>query len=302
VADALPSLTALRAFEAAARHGSFTLAARELSVTQGAVSQQVRRLEEELGYALFRRVSRKVVLTDEGERLAASTTSALETIAHALRHNRRHLGDHLTVSVPASFAMKWLVPRLELFARERPDIEVRISATNRMVDLTREGIDLCVRFGPGPYRGFDCELLVTEDILVVCSPHLLGRPPALRELSDLRNHTLIHDVVLEQDPDRMSWPRYLALAGVEMDAEAGPRFSHSAMAIAAAVAGQGVALGRSCLVADDLASRRLVRATGPIVPSPFSYWLIAPAGGLSRPRVAAFTAWMRRSIAGSTAT
>ncbi len=294
--DALPSLTALRTFEAAARHGSFTAAAQELGVTQGAVSQQVRRLEEELGYALFRRLARKVVLTDEGELLAASTTSALETIVHALRRNARHRGSHLTVSVPASFAMKWLVPRLDLFARERPDIEVRLSATNRMVSPSREGIDLCVRFGPGPYHGLDSEILVTEDILVVCSPHLLGRPPPLRELADLRHHTLLHDVVLEEHPDRMSWPRYLALAGVELDANAGPRFSHSAMVIAAAVAGQGVALARSCLVADDLASRRLVRACGPIVASPFSYWLVAPIGGLKRSRVADLVAWMRRNI------
>lgn len=295
----LPSLPALQTFEAAARHGSFTAAARELHVTQGAVSHQVRALEESLGYPLFLRRPRRVELTEEGRVLAEAVTRGLTQIADALRRiEMQRERTWLSVSASHSFAVRWLVPRLESFWRLHPDIDVRISSTNRMVDPRHEDIDLCIRYGDGHYPGLDCECLVTEEVFPVCSPRLVEGDPPLREPEDLRHHVLLHDDVLRDHPQRAGWTHWLRLAGIELDpsASAGPHLSHTSMTMTAAVAGQGVALGRTCLVADDLAEGRLVRPFGPSFPSPFSYWLVARPGGLERKPVAQLVAWLRSEV------
>ncbi|MCA9711224.1 MAG: transcriptional regulator GcvA [Myxococcales bacterium] len=292
----LPSLPALQTFEAAARLGSFTAAARELHVTQGAVSHQIRALEDDLGYLLFARLPRRVELTREGRVLGEAVTRGLGQIAEALRVLEQQRGRRwLSVSVSHSFAVRWLVPRLDEFGRLHPEADVRISSTNRMVDPRHEDIDLCIRFGEGGYPGLDSELLVTEDVFPVCSPQLLRDAP-LREPADLRHHTLLHDDVLLDHPQRPSWEHWLEAAGVRLPDLAGPHFSHTSMTMTAAAAGQGVALGRTCLAADDLASGRLVCPFGPALRSPFSYWLVAPRGGLDRPSVASFVQWLRASM------
>ncbi|MCH9682556.1 MAG: transcriptional regulator GcvA [Deltaproteobacteria bacterium] len=293
----LPSLSALQTFEAAARHGSFTAAARELHVTQGAVSHQIRALEDDLGYRLFTRLARRVELTEEGQILGEAMTRGLGRIAEALRQIETQLGrSWLTVSVSHSFAVRWLVPRLEDYRRLHPQTDVRISSTNRMLDPRREGIDLCIRFGEGDYPGLDSQLLITEDVFPVCSPQLLEGKHPLTSPAALPHHVLLHDDVLIDHPLRASWEHWLELAGVEHDGPRGPHLSHTSMTMTAAVAGQGVALGRTCLVENDLGEGRLVRPFGPSFKSPFSYWLVTRRGGFDRKPVAAFVAWLRASM------
>ena len=295
----LPSLSGLRAFEAAARHLSFTRAARELHVTQGAISHQIRALEEELGYALFHRLPRRVTLTEEGEILAQTVTDTFEEIDRVLASlRRRQWRSWVTVSSSPSFAVKWLVPRLDDFRLQFPDFDVRIAATDRLVDPRRESVELCVRYGEGRYGGLDCELLVTDAVFPVCSPSLL---PELTEPSGLLQHRLLHDEMFPDHPHRPSWSRWAALAGVDLGGAASARFSHASMALAAAAAGQGVALGRSSLVAADIAEGRLACPFGPHFTSPFSYWLVSSPGGLQRPRVQRLCAWLSDTIQTDTA-
>ncbi len=290
----LPSLTALRVFEAAARHLSFTLAAQELCVTQSAVSHQIRALEEELGYPLFVRMPRQVLLTEEGQILSRATSGALEKLDHTLAAllHRQEQG-WLTISASPSFAVKWLVPRLDDFRRHHPELELRIAATDRLVDPRREPVDLCVRYGEGCYAGLDVSLLVTDEVFPVCSPSLLPLPSSPQDLTRCR---LLHDEMFPDHPMRPDWQRWAALAGVDLSGAASARFSHASMALEAAAAGQGVALGRSSLVAEDLASGRLLCPLGPSFASPFSYWLVAAPGALHRPRVVALAQWLRETL------
>lgn len=293
----LPSLSGLRAFEAAARHLSFTRAAEELHVTQGAISHQIRALEEELGYALFNRLPRRVTLTEEGQLLSQALTGALEDISQALVEiRRRHRRGWITVSVSPSFAVKWLVPRLDDFRRRHPELDVRIAATDRLVDPRQEPVDLCVRYGEGRAAGLDIAPLVTDEVFPVCSPRLLQGDPPLRRPADLPHHRLLHDEMFPEHPERPGWSRWASLAGVSLEDAASARFSHASMALEAAAAGQGIALGRSSLVAADLESGRLVRPFGPTFRSPFSYWLVAAPGGFDRPRTRLLIEWLQDAV------
>lgn len=295
----LPSLTGLRAFEAAARHLSFTLAARELHVTQGAISHQIRALEEELGYPLFDRLPRRVSLTREGEILAETISESFDEIDRILASlRRRQRPGWLTVSSSPSFAVKWLVPRLDAFRKRFPDLDVRIAATDRLVDPHREGVDLCIRYGSGPYPGLDSTLLITDAVFPVCSPALREQ---LTGPQDLPHHRLLHDEMFPEHPRRPDWARWAQLAGVDMDVTGGARFSHASMALAAAAAGQGVALGRSSLVAADIAEGRLCCPFGPRFTSPFSYSLVSAPDGLQRPKVRKLITWLSETIHADTA-
>ncbi|MEL6348085.1 MAG: transcriptional regulator GcvA [Myxococcota bacterium] len=290
----LPSLSGLRAFEAAARHLSFTRAAQELYVTQGAISHQIRALEEELGYPLFNRLPRRVTLTEEGQILGQALTGAFEDIVGALAEiGRLQQQGWLTVSASPSFAVKWLVPRLDDFRAHHPEMDVRIAATDRLVDPRREPVDLCIRYGAAVSTGLDAEVLITDRVFPVCSPALLHGARPLQTPADLRHHRLLHDEMFLEHPDRPGWRRWAALAGVSLEGALSARFSHASMALEAAVAGQGVALGRSSLVALDLAEGRLVQPFGPAFASSFSYRLVAAPGGLQRPRVKRLVAWLK---------
>lgn len=290
-----PSLSALRVFEAAARHLSFTLAARELHVTQGAVSHQIRALEADLGYPLFTRLPRQVLLTQEGQLLSRAVGEALGTIEQALARNRRRQGrGWITVSASPSFAMRWLVPRLDDFRSVYPDLDVRIAATDRLVDPRREAIDLCIRYGEGHYPGLSVTPLSTDEVFPVCSPRLAG----LESPADLRHHRLLHDEMFKDHPQRPGWEQWASLAGLDLSGIPTARFSHASMAIEAAIAGQGVALGRSCLVDRDLAEGRLTCPFGPRFRSPFSYWLITPPGGQPLPRVQTLMVWLESALSG----
>ncbi len=289
----LPSLSALRVFEVAARHLSFTRAAAELHVTQGAVSHQIRALEEELGYPLFTRLPRQVLLTEEGQLLSRSVGEALAIIEAAVVRNRRlQTRGWVTVSASPSFAMRWLVPRLDDFRVAHPELDVRIAATDRLVDPRREAVDLCIRYGGGDYPGLSVTPLITDMVFPVCSPRLTD----LQHPADLHRHRLLHDEMFPEHPDRPGWERWAELAGLDLSGIPAARFSHASMAIEAAIAGQGVALGRSSLVDRDLAEGRLTCPFGPRFRSPFSYWLVAAPGGLTPPRVQALVGWLRASL------
>ncbi|HET8727749.1 MAG TPA: transcriptional regulator GcvA [Alphaproteobacteria bacterium] len=288
----LPSLKALRTFEAAGRHLSFTRAAAELHVTQAAVSHQIKALEEELGLQLFRRGHRGLLLTDVGQTYLPEVRAAFEKLAQATDRLRTHdATGALTVSVLPSFAARWLVPRLRRFRRRHPDIDVRLSANDHVVDFERDDVEVAIRYGTGKYQGLAADRFLTEEFFPVCSPALLEEtpdgPPPLRRPEDLRWHTLLHDDM------RTDWAMWLLAAGVEgIDPRRGPAFTDSAMLLQAAVDGQGVALGRSALAADDLIAGRLVRPFEISLPAEYAYHIVYPERSAQRPKIVAFRDWL----------
>ena len=288
MAQRLPPMNTLRAFEAAARHLSFTEAAAELNVTQAAVSHQIRTLEEALGVRLFRRLNRAIRLTEEGQEFVAEVRKALTHLAAGMEKLAApSAGGPLTVSVLPSFASKWLVPRLGRFRERHPEIDVRIEATNVLTDFQRDDVDLVVRYGRGKYKGLASTWLMAEDIFPVCSPALLDGPKPLRHPADLRHHTLLHDDA------NVDWTMWLLSAGFGgVDPGQGPFFTDSAMVIQAAVEGQGVALARGALAAGDLAAGRLVRPFDFAIPTEYAYYVVCPETTANRPKIAAFREWM----------
>jgi LysR family glycine cleavage system transcriptional activator len=288
----LPALSALRAFEAAGRHLSFTKAAAELHVTQTAISHQIKALEADLGVRLFVRRPRALALTEAGQAYLGSLSEAFRMIQRASDRARARVGeDTVTVSVLPSFAAKWLVPRLAHFRERHPTIDVRISADYQNVDFQRRDVDLAVRFGRGAWPGVRVEPLMAEMTVPVCSPALARADPPLRTLSDLRYHTLLHD---DWFGDRHGhWRQWLAAMGVtDIDYQRGPTFTDSSHVIQAAIAGQGVALGRSVLIADDLAAGRLVCPIPEAERPSLAYYVVSAEGGSDTPPVAAFRAWL----------
>ena len=291
----LPPLNALRAFEAAARHLSLTRAAEELHVTPAAVSHQVKGLEDYLGVKLFRRMNRALLLTDAGQACLPGLRDGFDRLAEAIDAVRaRDESRPLTVSVAPSFGAKWLVPRLDRFAQEHPDIDVRIDASMRLADLVREDVDIAVRYGPGGYEGVRVDPLMTEEVVPICSPRLLEGENALREPQDLCRHTLLHIINPgTEEAGHPDWRMWLRAAGVtDCDASRGPTFSMSSMAVQAAIEGQGVALVGNVLVADDIAAGRLVRPFELSFPVSFAYYILRPLASADRPRVVAFREWL----------
>ena len=288
MARRIPPLTALRTFEAAGRHLSFTKAADELHVTQAAVSHQVKSLEEYLGLKLFRHLNRTLLLTDAGQLYLPPLTDAFEGIDRATHRLRRQLGRApLTVSVLPSFAAGWLVPRLGRFRQRCPDVDLRIDPTEVLTDFRRDDVDLGIRYGRGSYPGLRADRLMREEFFPVCSPRLLEGSIPLRDPADLVHHTLLHDEAT------VDWRTWLLAAGVEgVDAERGITVTDSSMLLRAAIAGQGVALARSVLAADEIASGRLVRPFDVDVPAEFAYYLVYPEESADRPAVAAFREWI----------
>lgn len=292
MARRLPPLNALRAFEAAARHLSFTKAAEELYVTQAAISHQVKALEAALGVQLFRRLNRRLMLTDAGQLYLPALTEAFDGIDAATGRLRAdENAGSLTVSVANSLAAKWLLPRLPRFRERHPEIDVEVSAADKLVDFGRDNVDMGIRYGLGNYPGLKVDPLMEDTVFPVCSPQLVEGPPPLRAPEDLRHHTLLHDDVgADQAPD---WRRWLKAAGVTgVNPERGPRYSHSSLVLQAAIDGQGVALGRSSLVSLDLEAGRLVQPFGPTLASNFACYVVSPVATAERPKIRAFRDWL----------
>lgn len=284
----LPPLNALLAFEAAARHLSFTEAAEELYVTQAAISHQVKALEEHLGVKLFRRLNRALRLTDEGQAYLPAVREALDRLNEATARLRASdVRGTLTVSVLPSFAARWLVPRLGRFREIHPEIDVRVAPTAELVDFARTDVDVGIRYGRGQYPGLKADRLLEEEIFPVCSPALLTGPSPLRQPQDLCHYTLLHDERHD------GWRAWLLAAGVEgVDPTRGPIFTDSGMLIQAAVAGQGVALGRQALAAADLRAGRLVRIFDLNLPTEFAYYFVCPEATADWPKIRAFREWL----------
>jgi len=277
----LPSTRSLRAFDAAARLGSFSGAARELSVTQGAVSHQISELEKLLDCELFDRQGRAVALNANGSAYLPYAREALQTLRLGAKSVQRSdaTNSSLTVTVSPNFAGKWLVPRLGDFLEAHPDIDLRISASMRHIDFAVDDVDVAVRHGTGDWPELHVVRLSDEWMYPVISPMLLGNK-RLKSLADLTSFTLLHD------QDRNKWPDWLTEFGVTLDKDIvdGPVFDQTAYAIDAAVAGQGVALARSQLVSLELAAGRLVAPVAEKTAAPFSYWIVCPSGRRARSR------------------
>jgi LysR family glycine cleavage system transcriptional activator len=270
----LPSLNALKAFEATARHESFTRAADELCVTQAAVSQQVKSLEAELGVHLFRRERQRLCITEAGR---------LYQDAVLQRQN----SGVLTVTTSPNFASKWLVHRLRRFSEAHPGIDLRISASMHHVDFVREEIDLAIRHGNGQWPGMHVTRLCAETLFPVCSPRLMAGRHALRAPRDVTRHTLLHTNTTDE------WADWLGKAGVEgVDLKRGIVFNQASMAIDAAVDGQGIALARSALAAADLLSGRLVRPFTDWLEAPYAYWIVCPHSTAELPKISTFRDWL----------
>jgi LysR family glycine cleavage system transcriptional activator len=290
----LPPLNALRAFEAAARHLSFTKAAEELHVTQAAISHQIKALEEHVGVALFERRNKAVLLTEAGQLCLPGLREGFDRLAEAMDGIRRRAdANMLSVTTTPSFAAKWLAPRLDRFRQAHPEFEVRIDASTHLVDFAREHIDTAIRYGPGLYPGLQAERLMEVEAFPVCSPRLLAGPHPLRTPADLKWHTLLHTEWMARDEEWPDWRMWLLAAGQrDIDWTRGPQFNDAAVSIQAAIEGHGVAIGRDALVEGDLAAGRLVRPFALSVGGRFSYHLVYPAAALKRRPVAAFREWL----------
>ncbi len=290
----LPSLNGLRAFEAAARHQSFTRAAEELNVTQTAVSHQIRTLEERLGLKLFDRRGRALRLTEAAENYLPSVRSAFDELYDATERLIRRDGDAtLTVSTLTSFAAKWLVPRLGGFQDLHPEISIRIMTSVAAVDFDRDDVDVAIRYGRGDWPGLRVDRLIREDIFPVCSPKLLDGPYPLGRPDDLASHTLLHVVGFRED-----WQVWLTAANVVgVDPASGLRFDLILNALQAAIDGVGVALGRTALVEGDLATGRLVALFDISLPIEAAYYVVAPERTADRPKIEAFREWLITTLA-----
>ena len=290
-------LNALRAFEAAARHASFTHAAEELHVTQAAVSHQVKKLEEWLGITLFMRLNRSIKLTKEGEAYALPLTRAFDALADATDDLVRKTGPQsINIATFDSIAANWLAPRIKNFQAMTPDVAIKIVTRNYHSDFSENDVDVEIRYGDGEWAGLDLTQIAGEQIFPVCSPKLLGRRKSLKEPEEAKDFDLIHDEMV------MEWSDWLSAAGASTaGATKGIRYNHSHIVLQAAVAGEGMALGRSLLVADDLAKGRLIAPFEFKMESKFSYYLACPKEAAKQPWIEAFRTWLLQEAANTMA-
>jgi LysR family glycine cleavage system transcriptional activator len=302
----LPPLNALRAFEAAARHLSFKNSARELHVTPGAVSHQVKVLEESLGLPLFRRLTRALELTPDGQALLPKVQEGLRSLAEAVERVRtRTEARTLTVLAPPNFAARWLVPRLGRFTSRHPDVDLHIASRPTMID-GREDSDLApqpeasevapiamVRFGDGRYPNARVDEVFSAVYVPVCSPKLVRGPNALKKPEDLRHHTLLHDDTVFEEGARPSWGAWLEAVGMDdIDAARGPHFSDASLSFEAALEGLGVALAMKPLVRGEIEAGRLVVPFDITAPAAYSYYLVTPDAAPRGGSVESFRDWL----------
>ena len=278
----------LRAFDVAARTLNLSAAASELSVTHAAVSRQVKQLEERLGLKLFERLPRGLKLTVHGALLAEGTREAFDRLASALADvSMPAVRRKLTISTFASLASRWIMPRVQAFTTQFPDVDLQVSTTARLVDFAREDVDIGIRFGHGRYPGLHVITLFQLQEIVVCSPALLKRGPALRNFADLKHHTLLHD------DSHASWARWLDAAGAKgVNARRGIICGDRNAMLQAALEGQGVAIASSVFAGNDLASGRLVQVFEQEVPSEFSIYAVCLPRRLNDPLITAVFEWL----------
>lgn len=294
----IPPLNPLRAFEVAARHLSFTRAAEELFVTPSAVSHQIKTLEESLGIALFTRDAKALSLTAAGKAYLPGVQQAFKQLAHATHQLQTHGMPALKINIPPTFAVKWLIPRMDRFMKAHPEIDLKVSTSNHTVDFSREDFDLSVRYGRGHYPGLHSELCLPVEVFPVCSPALMRGEHPLLVPADLKHHTLLHDDSTYTDVSNPNWAMWLEHAGVTgIDATRGPSFWPSHLVINAAADGLGVALAKKNWVVQDLADGLLVRPFDISLPVEFSYFIVYPEERVKDRRIAAFVDWVRQEVA-----
>ena len=299
MAARLPSLNGLRAFEAAARHLSFTNAASELNVTQTAISHQIRRLEEELGIRLFVRQNRALALTPEARDYLPGVRAAFNDLRLATDRLLSKDNDHvLTVSTLASLAAKWLLPRLSAFQEAHPGIDVRITTSTALVDFKNGDVDAAIRYGRGQWPGVRADWLTADQLFPVCSPALLTGNRPLRSPEDLRDHVLLHTSNANSD----DWRLWLTAAGLpeNISKQPGLTFDLILMTVQAAIDGIGVAIGRTSYVEADIAKGRLVVPFKITLPANAGFYLVSPESRADSPKLSAFRQWLIASVQNKT--
>jgi len=294
----LPPLNALRAFEAAARHLNFSRAADELSVTPGAVSQQIQNLEDYVGAALFKRTPKGLLLTDAAQTALPALREAFDRLAEAASLLTAAVdGRRLTLTAAPSFAAKWLVPRLGKFELAYPQVDVWLSAGMDIVDFATGEVDLAIRYGSGRYPGLEVTRLLSETVIPLASPELLAANP-LDDPADLAKHILLHDGSPDADDSCPDWAMWLAARGIKtVDGARGPRFNQSSLVIEAAVNGRGVALAKQTLAQADIDAGRLIAPLQIATAVDFAYYVVHPKTKGRLPQVKAFVSWITQEAA-----
>jgi LysR family glycine cleavage system transcriptional activator len=284
----LPPLNSLKSFEAAGRLLSFTDAAKELNVTQAAVSHQIKVIEDFLGIALFDRYPRRLALTEQGKTLLPEVIEAFDRVSLAVAAiSREQFSNVLSVRLAPSFAAKWLSPRLKYFWLQYPEIDLRLYHTHSAVDFEREEIDIAVTYGKGDWPGVVVEKLLSLDFFPVCSPSFMSNDKPLTDLGNLRYYALLHDA------DYECWGDWLRLVGIDdIDANRGTVIDDTNVLIQAAIDGQGIALGSTTFVEDLLESGRLVKPFDVTLVNEFAYYVVYPEAHLKNPAVRAFKEWL----------
>ena len=300
-------LNALRAFEAAARNQSFSAAAVEMNVTPAAVGQLVRGLEEWLGMSLFHRTTSgkvRLVVTEAAQAALPDIRAGFDRLNLGLaRLKDSSTHGALTVTVSPAFASKWLLPRLERFQHAWPETDVRLDTSHKTVDFVVQGIDIGVRYGKGQWPGLSAEKLMDEEVYPVCSPAFL-RKAKLKQPTDLAGQTLIHDMTMDASAGFASWDAWLAHCGISgVSTDRGMRINNSAAVLQAAIDGQGIALARSVMACDDVASGRLIRLFPAIqFESALAYFIVYRPECISKPKLEAFRNWLlQEALTGCTA-
>jgi len=290
----LPPLSALRAFASAGRHLSFQRAAAELAVTPTAISHQIRRLEEDLGVPLFRRMTRKLVLTEAGESLLPEVAGAFDRLADAVE--RLKASDDsavLTISAITTLCFRWLAPRLPRFQAEHPGIEVRLEASPRLIDFARDEVDVAIRHGNGPWPGLKSVKLFDDRFTLLVSPKLLAKGPPLKKPRDVLHYPLLREVAPHSE-----WEAWFSIMRIAPPVNArGPMFNSSQLAAQAAEGGLGAALINPDFFTDELNSGRLIQPFPEIPETGKSFHLVYPPAHESRPKVAGFRDWLLEEVA-----
>lgn len=293
--ERLPPLTALRAFDAAARHLSFARAADELHVTPAALSFQIKILEEHLGAPVFHRLNRAVTLTETGQVLAFGAREGFAALNAAWRGAKRRCDNtSLTITAGPAFTAKWLAPRLFGFSRAHPEIELRFSATLRLLDFERDDIDVAIRFGEGNDAGLFSKDIIHEWMTPMMTPQLAER---FATMADLRGAVLLHQDDLAQMDLSITWERWFVFNNIGPAPTGGPRFSQADHALDAALVGGGVLLGRYSLAEKYLASGQLVAPFAQAIRLSPRYRFICPEGTETRPQVQLFLNWILDEVA-----
>lgn len=288
MARKIPPLNSLKSFEAAGRLLSFTLAARELNVTQAAISHQIKLIEDFLGVSLFYRLPRKLALTDQGKALLPEVIIAFDTLASAIGAvSKDPTNSLLSVRLAPSFAAKWLSPKLKYFWLQYPEVDLCLFHAHAAVDFDRENIDIAVTYGKGDWPGVVSDKLLSLDFSPVCAPSFLENDKPLSDMNNLKYYTLLHDANYE------CWEEWLKLAAVKDTASnKGTIMDDTNVLIQAAVDGQGVALGSTAFVQDHLEAGRLIKPFDIILVNDFAYYIVYPKSHLNNPAVCAFRNWL----------